>query len=272
MDKFDLDFSLVLRLTGHSKARSYRTKDQMPGMAITYALIRMVEKMAEVSDRARVVTKALVTELLVRDGQVVGCQYTTLEVKGLSDLEDMGFQCVSPRFTCFFMAFGRVFDGLGFVSPGLRRLLKAFPLRKSGRSRKEYGPVVLTTGGYAATGAGSLLCRLRPELLGQPTASTSHHTGDGVVMAEKLGARALDLEPQLHNGKLQATEKASFWWEVVQRPWVFMGFHRSSGMFSRKFELIVGVDGSGMGPLASHRRLVFMRIVRKHLRIKVTVK
>ena len=55
--------------------------------------------------------------------------------------------------------------------------------------------MVLATGGFAATTPGSLLSRVRPELVGQPTASTGHHTGDGVLMAERLGAKAVHLEP-----------------------------------------------------------------------------
>ena len=97
MDKFDLDFSVVTKLTGHSQARSYRTKDQVPGMAITYALIRLVEKMAEVSDRARVVTKATVTELLVLEQQVVGVQYTRLGPFG--SCEGLPLSCSQWRFS-----------------------------------------------------------------------------------------------------------------------------------------------------------------------------
>ncbi|CAL1147635.1 unnamed protein product, partial [Cladocopium goreaui] len=93
IDRFDLDFAVVSKLSCHARARTYRTKDSIPGMALTYALIQMVEKVAEVSDRARLVTKAEVFQLLLRDGKVVGCEY-----------------------------------------------------KKSGRSSKEYGPVVLCTG------------------------------------------------------------------------------------------------------------------------------
>ena len=47
MDKFDLDPSLVARLGGHSAPRTHRGKERFPGMTITYALIQMVEKVAE---------------------------------------------------------------------------------------------------------------------------------------------------------------------------------------------------------------------------------
>ena len=53
MDKFNLDLSLVARLGGHSALRTHRGKERFPGMAITYALIQMVEKIAEKSDKVK---------------------------------------------------------------------------------------------------------------------------------------------------------------------------------------------------------------------------
>merc|ERR1719183_2096144 len=47
MDTFNLDLSLVARLGGHSEPRTHRGKERFPGMTITYALIQMVEKVAE---------------------------------------------------------------------------------------------------------------------------------------------------------------------------------------------------------------------------------
>merc|ERR1719158_2402593 len=58
VDKFDLDLSLVARLGGHSAPRTHRGAERFPGMTITYALIQMVEKVAENSDMARIITKA----------------------------------------------------------------------------------------------------------------------------------------------------------------------------------------------------------------------
>ena len=51
MDVFGLDLSLVARLGGHSAPRTHRGKERFPGMTITYALIQMVEKIAEVNSR-----------------------------------------------------------------------------------------------------------------------------------------------------------------------------------------------------------------------------
>merc|ERR1712061_641157 len=75
VDKFDLDLSLVARLGGHSQPRTHRGKERFPGMTITYALIQMLEKIAEKTDRARIITKAEVFKLLQANGGVVGCEY-----------------------------------------------------------------------------------------------------------------------------------------------------------------------------------------------------
>merc|ERR1719210_2333590 len=68
VDKFDLDLSLVARLGGHSAPRTHRGKERFPGMTITYALIQMVEKVAECSDKARIVTKARALVSFTRKG------------------------------------------------------------------------------------------------------------------------------------------------------------------------------------------------------------
>jgi flavocytochrome c len=75
MDKFDLDLSLVARLGGHSQPRTHRGKERFPGMTITYALIQSVEKIAEASDLARIITKACATKLLMNDGKCIGVEY-----------------------------------------------------------------------------------------------------------------------------------------------------------------------------------------------------
>merc|ERR1719386_474130 len=76
VEKFNLDLSLVARLGGHSQPRTHRGKERFPGMTITYALIQMVERIAEMSDIARIVTKARVFQLLTNSsGDCVGCIY-----------------------------------------------------------------------------------------------------------------------------------------------------------------------------------------------------
>merc|ERR1712157_373931 len=75
VEKFNLDLSLVARLGGHSAPRTHRGKERFPGMTITYALIQMLEKVAEKTDRARIVTKAEVFKLILNGRAVVGCEY-----------------------------------------------------------------------------------------------------------------------------------------------------------------------------------------------------
>jgi len=76
MDKFGLDLSLVARLGGHSQPRTHRGAERFPGMTITYALIQMLEKCAENSDRAKIICKARVCRLLTNaKGDCVGCEY-----------------------------------------------------------------------------------------------------------------------------------------------------------------------------------------------------
>merc|ERR1712066_824797 len=87
VDKFALDLSLVARLGGHSAPRTHRGKERFPGMTITYALIQMVEKVAERSDKARIVTKARATKLLTNTaGACVGLVYE----KGGLDFQEHG--------------------------------------------------------------------------------------------------------------------------------------------------------------------------------------
>merc|ERR1712232_472223 len=81
MDKFDLDLSLLARLGGHSQPRTHRGKERFPGMTITYALIQMLEKIAERTDRARIVTKACVNKLIQNGLAVVGCEYAKAGVQ-----------------------------------------------------------------------------------------------------------------------------------------------------------------------------------------------
>jgi flavocytochrome c len=75
IEKFDLDLSLLARLGGHSQPRTHRGKERFPGMTITYALIQMLEKVAEKTDRARIITKAEVFKLIQNGNAVVGCEY-----------------------------------------------------------------------------------------------------------------------------------------------------------------------------------------------------
>merc|ERR1711920_951875 len=88
VDKFALDLSLVARLGGHSAPRTHRGKERFPGMTITYALIQMVEKIAERSKGkvARIITKARAHTLTIEEGVCKGLVYE----KGGTDYSESG--------------------------------------------------------------------------------------------------------------------------------------------------------------------------------------
>jgi succinate dehydrogenase/fumarate reductase flavoprotein subunit len=77
MDTFGLDLSLVARLGGHSQPRTHRGAERFPGMTITYALIQMVEKVAEKSGKAKIINKARATRFLMNadNSACVGVEY-----------------------------------------------------------------------------------------------------------------------------------------------------------------------------------------------------
>merc|ERR1711972_558444 len=86
IEKFDLDLSLVARLGGHSQPRTHRGAERFPGMTITYALIQMLEKGSEKTDRGRIITKACVNKLITNGNAVVGCEYA----KGGQQFKEFG--------------------------------------------------------------------------------------------------------------------------------------------------------------------------------------
>merc|ERR1719399_2751918 len=62
------------------------------------------------------------------------------------------------------------------------------------------GSVVLATGGFGADfSPEGILARVRPDLASFPTTNGEHCTGDGIKMAEAIGATCVDLESvQVH--------------------------------------------------------------------------
>ena len=72
-------------LGGHSAPRPHRGKERFAGMTITYALIQMVGKIAEI-DKAKIITKARVNELIITDGACTRCVYE----KGGASFEEFG--------------------------------------------------------------------------------------------------------------------------------------------------------------------------------------
>ena len=80
MDKFNLDLLIVARLGGLSAHISHTGKYRFPCVTVTYALIQMVEKIAEKSDKAKIIT----------DGARTGRIY----VKGSADFKEFGSETV----------------------------------------------------------------------------------------------------------------------------------------------------------------------------------
>jgi len=66
---------------------------------------------------------------------------------------------------------------------------------KSGQIFQEHGAVILASGGFGADfSQDSLLAKYRPDLLHLPTTNGEHCTGDGIKLAEAIGAKSIDLE------------------------------------------------------------------------------
>merc|ERR1711990_297106 len=66
---------------------------------------------------------------------------------------------------------------------------------KAGMSYKEYGPVIMCSGGFGADfSTDGYLAKYRPDLMHLPTTNGEHCTGDGIKMGEAIGAKTIDLE------------------------------------------------------------------------------
>merc|ERR1712139_683917 len=128
---------------------------------ITYALMQTFEKLAEQSDRAKIINKAKVTKLIVN---------------GSTDRSLFEAAEETMHLTHGAHVVGCVYE-------------------KAGENFKEYGPVILTSGGFGADfGADSLLAKYRPDLLHLPTTNGEHCTGDAIKMGNAVGATSVDLE------------------------------------------------------------------------------
>ena len=71
---------------------------------------------------------------------------------------------------------------------------------KDGQTQSEMGSVILATGGFGADfSPEGILARVRPDLAHFPTTNGEHCTGDGIKIAEAIGATTVDLESvQVH--------------------------------------------------------------------------
>ena len=75
MDEFNLDLSPVARLGGYSTPELIEERRGFLGMTVASSLIQMVEKIAEKSDKSRIITKARVTDLIMNSGACTVCVY-----------------------------------------------------------------------------------------------------------------------------------------------------------------------------------------------------
>eukprot|EP01083_Nonionella_stella_P012197 34604_1 len=67
--------------------------------------------------------------------------------------------------------------------------------RADGTTAREYGPVLLSTGGFGADFSDSgVLASVRPDLLDLSTTNGDHCTGDGLKMVEAIGGEGVDLK------------------------------------------------------------------------------
>ncbi|CAO1614936.1 unnamed protein product [Sympodiomycopsis kandeliae] len=80
-------------------------------------------------------------------------------------------------------------------------VVKGVEYEFQGQKHKEFGPVVLATGGYAADfeDVNSLLKKHRPDIIHLSTTNGDHCTGDGHKMVAAIGGSLIDLEKvQVH--------------------------------------------------------------------------
>lgn len=181
MDVFGLDLSLVARLGGHSAPRTHRGKERFPGMTITYALIQMVEKIAEKGSKCLLAKELLLIRLPKR---LIGIIFSGNQLK--SSFNDNPPKTDFAKVVTKAKATKLIQDGDKVV--GVEYV-------KGGQTLKQMGPVIIATGGFGADfSENSLLAKYRPDLMHLPTSNGEHCTGDGIKMGEAIGARTIDLE------------------------------------------------------------------------------
>lgn len=174
-EPFNLDLSVIARLAAHSQPRTHRGKERFPGMAITYGLMEKLDELAaESPNKARVVNKATVTELIQEpSGKVVGVIFE----KGGKSYKEYG-----PVVICT-GGFGADFTDNSLLSQVMAEWDKLGAWGPSSRAAKQSGGIKVPS----------------PNLLSLPTTNGIHCSGDGVKMAIKAGSDTFDMHcVQIH--------------------------------------------------------------------------
>ncbi|EPY25592.1 flavoprotein subunit-like protein, partial [Strigomonas culicis] len=151
---FNCDLSVLGFMGGHSQPRTHRGKAKMPGMAITYALINALEAEQKKNADRARIVTRARVVRLIRDSADAAAPVT----------------------------------GVVYAD-------------KDGKQHVARGAVVIATGGYAADFADasgpsttSLIARFTPQLSRFATTNGAHATGDGIKMAEQVGAGLVDMQ------------------------------------------------------------------------------
>lgn len=169
MDAFGLDLTVIARLAAHSEPRTHRGKERFPGMMITYGLMEKLDEIAAAGDgRARVITKAEVTELIQNaDGEITGVKYTK---KG-ETFTEMGPVVITTG------GFGADFKDDSLLAQVEEDWAKLGAWQPTSRAGQQSGGVKIGN----------------PPLRTLPTTNGPHCTGDGVKMCLKAGADTFDM-------------------------------------------------------------------------------
>lgn len=169
MDAFGLDLTVIARLAAHSEPRTHRGKERFPGMMITYGLMEKLDEVAAAGDgRARVITKAEVTELIQdSNGEIIGAKYTK---KG-ETFTEYGPVIIATG------GFGADFTDDSLLASVEEEWAKLGAWQPSSRAGQQSGGKKIQS----------------PGLRTLPTTNGPHCTGDGLKMALAAGAGTFDL-------------------------------------------------------------------------------
>eukprot|EP01038_Epipyxis_sp_PR26KG_P005145 gene5145-7165_t len=157
----NIKLDLVGQLGGHSKSRTMRPSDGLVGSELVAALQGVIHR--ELSDKITIINNANVVRLL-----------TSLDDNMNMDAQSViGIEYVDISNSSSSQPHGRVVFA---------------------------DSIVLASGGFGFHSmSNTLLQRFRPDLIGVPTTLGSQTTGDGIVLAESIGADLIDMEfVQLH--------------------------------------------------------------------------